>query len=148
MMEIPPQERRRYARHPIRVPTRVRPRGGMPEFQSRVANLSEGGLCFESPEPLPLETTVDISLPIADQRFTVVGTVVRSVSSETGDTHVIGVAFVHPAMSFRMKIAEQVLRIQELRRELSRELGREVPSEEAADRWVADYAKDFAELYA
>ena len=148
MMEIPPQERRRYARHPIRVPTRVLPRGGVPEFQSRVANLSEGGLCFESPEPLPLETTVDISLPIADQRFTVVGTVVRSVSSETGDTHVIGVAFVHPAMSFRMKIAEQVLRIQELRRELSRELGREVPSEEAADRWVADYAKDFAELYA
>jgi len=33
-------------------------------------------------------------------------------------------------------------------RELSRELGREVPNEEAADRWVADYAKDFAELYA
>jgi hypothetical protein len=148
MTEIPPRERRRYARHPIRVPTRVRPRGGLPEFQSRVADLSEGGLCFDSPEPLPLETTVDISLPIADERFTVVGTVVRSVPSETGDAHVIGVAFVHPAMSFRMKIAEQVLRIQELRRELSRELGREVPNEEAADRWVADYAKDFAELYA
>jgi hypothetical protein len=147
MMEIPRREQRRYARHPIRVPTHVRPRGGQPEFQSRVANLSEGGLCFDSPEPLPPETTVDISLPIADERFTVVGTVVRSIPSETG-AHVIGVAFVHPAMSFRMKIAEQVLRIQELRRELSRELGREVSNEEAADRWVADYAKDFAELYA
>jgi len=148
MTQTPRPERRRYARHPIRVPMQVRPRGGTPEFQSCVANLSETGLCFESPTSLALDMVVEISLPIADERFTVVGTVVRSHTDETGTLHVVAVAFVHPAMSFRMKIAEQILRIQELRRELARELGREVSSEEAAARWVADYAKDFAELYA
>jgi len=125
----------------------VRPRGILPDFQARVADISEAGLCFESPLPLPSDTLLDISLPLADERFTVVGSVVRAVPTPAGDVHVIGVEFVHPTMSFRMKIAEQVLRIQELRRELSLELGRDVSSAEAAERWVADYATEFAELY-
>src|ERR1051326_1767671 len=146
-METPRVERRRYARHPIRVPIDVCPRAGSAEFVSCVADLSESGLSFEAPHALATDTMIDISLRVVDQRFRVVAIVVRCLAAEGSDTYRVGIAFVHPAMAFRMKIAEQVLRIQELRRTLCAELGREVTMEEAAKEWVDNYAKEFAELY-
>jgi hypothetical protein len=44
-------------------------------------------------------------------------------------------------------MAEQILRVRELRRELSRERGAEVSDEEAAREWVDRYAAEFAEVY-
>ena len=146
-METPQVERRQYVRQPIRVPVEVRPRGDTPDFVSRVADLSEGGLAFVSSQPIPTDAVLEVSLPVGDQRFTVVATVVRCLTAEGEDSYRIGVAFLHPAMAFRMKIAEQILRIHELRRSLSVELGREVSIEEAATQWVENYAKEFAELY-
>jgi c-di-GMP-binding flagellar brake protein YcgR len=146
-METPQVERRQYVRQPIRVPVEVRPRGDTPDFVSRVADLSEGGLAFVSSQPIPTDAVLEVSLPVGDQRFTVVATVVRCLNAEGEDSYRIGVAFLHPAMAFRMKIAEQILRIHELRRSLSVELGREVSIEEAATQWVENYAKEFAELY-
>jgi len=144
---MPGAERRRYARHPMRVPVAVRPRGVSPDFRSSVADLSEGGLAFDSSHPFALETAIDLSFPIADQRFDLVGSVARCDPGDNAVEYRIGVAFLHPTMSFRMKLAEQVLRIQELRRELSRERGHEVSNEEAAQLWVDEHAAEFAELY-
>jgi PilZ domain len=146
-METLRVERRRSARHPIRVPIDVRPRAGSAQFVSCVADLSQSGLSFASPHAIATDTVIDISLPIGDQRFSVAATVVRCLAAEGRDSYRIGIAFLHPAMAFRMKIAEQVLRIQELRRTLSAELGRDVSVEEAAKQWVDNYAKEFAELY-
>jgi c-di-GMP-binding flagellar brake protein YcgR len=146
-MEASRTDRRRYVRHPIRVPVDVRPRGDTPDFVSRVADLSEGGLAFVSPQAMATDAVLDISLPVGDQRFTVAATVVRCLTAEGEDSYRIGVAFLHPAMAFRMKIAEQILRIHELQRSLCVELGREVSIEEAATQWVENYAKEFAELY-
>ena len=139
-------ERRTYARHPIRVPITVRPPSGGPELRTTVGDLSEGGLCFSCPIQLETGGTVEVSLPIADASFTMTGTVTRSTPAEEGG-FCVGIAFLHPTMSFRMKLAEQVLRIHELRQELARERGKEVTDEEAARHWVERYAAEFAELY-
>ncbi len=146
-METSRVERRRYVRHPIRVPIEVRPRAGGPDFVSCVADLSEGGLALVAPAPISADEVLDLSLPVGDQRFTVAATVVRCLAAESEASYRVGVAFLHPAMAFRMKIAEQILRIHELRQSLSAELGREISIEEAATRWVEHYAEEFAELY-
>src|SRR5205085_9476855 len=75
-METSWVERRRYARHPIRVPVEVRPRGAGPDFVARVADLSEGGVAFVSPAPIAPDEVLDISLPVGDQRFTVAASVI------------------------------------------------------------------------
>ncbi|MGH7898216.1 MAG: PilZ domain-containing protein, partial [Candidatus Binatia bacterium] len=130
----------------IRVPLAVRPRTGGSELKSTVGDLSEGGLAFACDSPLEPGTVVEVSLPLADQPFLLVGCVRRCEPAATSEFR-IGVEFLHPAMSFRMKLAEQILRIQELRRELSRERGEEISNEEAARQWVERYAAEFANLY-
>jgi hypothetical protein len=141
-------ERRRCPRHPIRVPIAIREqRQQNEELRSRIADLAEGGLCFVSPRPFQPGDALEVSLPVGDRRFTLVGTVVRCTPSEAGE-FAVGMMFLSPEMSFRVKLAEQVLRIEELRLELSRERGAEVSREEAAERWVERHARDFAELYA
>jgi PilZ domain-containing protein len=140
-------ERRRHTRHPIRLPITIRPRDGGDETRSRVADLAEGGVSFESARPFAPGEALELSLPVGDRRFTLVGTVARCAAAASGG-FTIGLALVDPQMSFRMKLAEQVLRIQELRRHLSRERGAEVSTEEAARRWVDECARDFADLYA
>ncbi|MBL8950599.1 MAG: hypothetical protein JNK82_07480, partial [Myxococcaceae bacterium] len=48
--------------------------------------------------------------------------------------------------NFKMKLAEQVLRIEELRSLLTKERGVEVTSKEAAQVWVDQFASTFADL--
>ena len=136
-------ERRRCVRHPLPVPVAVRPRSDGEEIISSVADLGEGGLAFSSPRELPVESTVDLALSIGDRAFALAGSV-ASCQAATPDRFRIGVAFLHPGMSFRMKLAEQVLRIHRLRSELAEERGCEVGIEEAAREWVARYAETFA----
>jgi hypothetical protein len=143
---MPTSERRRHVRHPIRLPIAVRPREGDADLRSHVGDLAEGGLCFDSPLPLAPGALLEVSLPVSDRRFTLTGTVSRCTPHEEG-VFVVGVAFRDPETSFRLKLAEQVLRIEELRRDLIRERGAEVSEEEAARRWVDHYAREFAELY-
>ncbi len=137
-------DRRRCVRHPIPVPVVVQTRDGDARIISAVADLSEGGLAFTAPRDLAPESVVDVSLPIGDQWFSLAGSVASSQRIEPGDQYRVGVAFLHPAMSFRMKLAEQVLRIHDLRRQLCAEQGREVTPDEAAREWVARYAEEFA----
>lgn len=146
-MQNPGAERRSYERHPIRVPLAVRPRDGSRRFVSEVGDLSEGGLSFACPEPMPEGSTLEIELPVNNERFMLIGAVASCVEATGARTFRVGLAFVNPEMHFRMKIAEQFLRISELQRDLSRERGAEVSIEEAAQRWVDQYAKSFADLY-
>jgi hypothetical protein len=138
-------DRRRYVRYPIRVPITVRAEAVAPEIRSEVADLSQGGLSFTSPRPLPEGSTFEVVLPVEDEAFILTGSVARCVPEEA-DRFRIGVAFVDPQASFSMKLAEQMLRIQELRRELENARGRAVPVEEAARLWVSQYAEEFAEM--
>jgi hypothetical protein len=144
-MEDRYSERRRYVRHPIRVPLAVRPRGGTEQFLSRAGDISEGGVSFSSPGPLGLGATIDIEIAVHHSRFKLVGTVASSATLPDGSFR-IGLSFVEPGTAFKMKLAEQVLRIEELRVTLSTERGAEVTSKEAAQVWVEQYAATFGDL--
>lgn len=146
-MPSPDAERRSYLRHPIRVPLAVRPRDGGPEFLSRIGDISAGGVSFTSPKPLPEGTGVEVELPVSDERFALLGAVASCIGGRDAGTYRIGLCFLQPGMSFRMKLAEQVLRVGRLREELSRSRGMDVSLEEAAQYWVDQYAELFADLY-
>lgn len=143
---MPNGEQRRYQRHPIRVPVAVRPKGS-PEFLSRVGDLSEGGVSFASSIPLPVGTPIEIELDVHHTRFTLTGTVVTCLELQEDHAFRIGLSFETPAMAFKLKLAEQVLRIEELQRELTLERGAEVTRAEAAEVWVRRYAAAFARFY-
>ena len=145
-MEDRYQERRRFVRHPIRVPLAVRPHGGHEPFLSRVGDLSEGGLSFGSAAPFERGVSVDVELPVHHSRFTLTGTVASCTALPDG-TYRVGLSFTETGLSFKMKLAEQVLRIEELRATLSTERGTEVSSREAGEIWVDQYASTFADLF-
>jgi hypothetical protein len=138
-------ESRASPRYPIHVPIRLRT-AGRDEVRSRTGDLSAGGLCFESSEWLPEGISVEVELPLEDQRIHLNGTLLPCRASAPGAWRV-PVRFVEPSTLFRMKLAEQILRIHELQRELSELRGEHVTTEEAAAEWVRLYARDFAELY-
>lgn len=136
-------DRRRYVRHPIRVPVAVR--HGDTELFSRVGDISEGGLSFDSPSAIPIGSTLEVELPVHHSRFKLTGTVAASIPQAEGFR--VGVSFVETGVMFKMKLAEQVLRIDELRLTLTKERGVEVSKAEAAAVWVEQYAATFADLY-
>ena len=140
-------ERRRFARHPIQVPLRFRLVQGESEVRAHVGDLGNGGLSFESESPLPLGTALEVTFPVEDQQFHFAGSVAHCHAEPDGERFRIGIVFGSPTLAFQMKLAEQVMRIEDLRRELSRLRGVSVSSEEAAREWVEHYAEEFAELY-
>ena len=141
-------ERRKFTRHPIRVPLRCRAQDRDAEIRTRAADLCDGGVSFVSRDPLPAGADVEVVFPIEDQQFALTGTVASCVHDEAAAAYRIGLSFQHPTASFRMKLAEQVLRIHELRRELTRIRGEEVSVDEAATEWIDHYAEKFAAIYA
>jgi hypothetical protein len=144
-MDEPIAARRRFVRHPIQVPLPVRPPGGAEPFLSHVGDISEGGVSFTSPVEMNRGATLEIELPIHRSRFTLTGSVARCAPLPDG-TYRIGLEFVEPSTAFKMKLAEQVLRIENLRKLLSKERGVEVSSNEASAIWVEKYASIFADL--
>ncbi|MBK7860620.1 MAG: PilZ domain-containing protein [Archangiaceae bacterium] len=136
---------RRYVRHPIRVPLAVRTQGAANPLLSRAGDISEGGVSFGSPVALALGVTVDIEIPVHHSRFKLTGTVTSCTALGDG-TFRVGLSFVEPGTAFKMKLAEQVLRIEELRETLSAQRGQAVTTREAAQVWVEQYAKSFGDL--
>lgn len=139
------EQRRRYVRHPILVPIVVHLRNHGGDLHSRVADISEGGVAFTSTQPLNVGNALDVELPVEATRFKLTGKVASCNTMPDGYFRV-GVAFVEAAMSFRMKLAEQVLRISQLQKRLTRERGVPVSQQEAAQIWVEQYAATFADL--
>ena len=137
------RQRRRYVRHPIRVPLVVR--YGGTDLRTRSGDLSEGGLSFQAINELVHGTQVEVELPVNHTRFKLIGTVAACVRA--GEGFRVGLSFVETGLMFKMKLAEQVLRIEELRLALSKERGHEVDKAEAAAIWVEKYASTFADLY-
>ncbi len=146
-MGSPIDERRRYARHPIHVPLAVRPADGSAQFTATMGDLSEAGLSFTSPHAISAGAGVEIDLPVYDRRFTLEGSVASCIESTDRAAFRVGLAFTAPGPSFRLKVAEQMLRIKQLRRDLARERGCDVSLEEASQRWVDQYAALFSDLY-
>jgi hypothetical protein len=135
---------RRFVRHPIRVPIKVRS-GESSEFFARAGDVSEGGLSFDSPDAIENGTLLDVEMAVHASRFKLRGQVTSCLRAiEKG--YRIGLAFVDPGQAFKIKLAEQVIRIEQLQQKLTQERGSFVSPEEAADVWVQLYASTYADL--
>lgn len=137
------KERRKFFRHPIQVPIRLRvaPKADSVACESR--DVSLGGLNFIWPKKLPKGTFLDITIPVKEKFFELHAKVVYSKEDRKTARYSTGVLFVDSPSAFKARLAEEVLQILEFQKTISRRLGHDVTEEEAALQWVRDYAPRF-----
>ena len=146
------RERRSYERHVIELPIKYkivddpkrRPAGIR---TSRTKNICDGGLLFLSNESFEIGITLELSVPVKEQVFTMRGKVVRVDRDPETALYRIGIHFPHVSQVFKVKMAEQLHQIDQYQQLLSKEEGRIVPEEEAAHRWIEIHSGDFGEFY-
>jgi c-di-GMP-binding flagellar brake protein YcgR len=137
------KERRRFFRHPIHVPIKLRATSKGESFAAQTRDLSLGGLNFIWPKRLARGTSLNITIPVKDKLFELQAKVVYVHEDRKTGRFFIGVSFVDFPSAFKARLAEEVLQILEFRKTVSRELGHEVSEEEAASQWVRDRAAGF-----
>jgi c-di-GMP-binding flagellar brake protein YcgR len=142
-VKISDKERRKFFRHPIQVPIKLRlsPRAGEAVSQSR--DLSLGGLNFIWPKKLTRGTFLDITIPVKEKFFELRAKVVYSREDRKTAHYSTGVRFVDFPSAFKARLAEEVLQILEYQKAVSRRLGHDVSEEEAAAQWVREHASRF-----
>lgn len=145
-MKQAPEQRRRFFRHPINVPIKLKLLPDEKNYSSATKNISLGGLCFHWPKELPKGSKVSIEIPIGEKNFDLNARIVYTKESREHSDFSIGVVFTDFPSSFKARLAEEILRIMEFRNKLRRELGSDLSEEEAAERWIAEYARKFPHL--
>lgn len=142
-----PEERRRFLRCPIRVKMELQVADDAAGIRSQTGDLSEGGLHFFWMRALAKGTPLRIVLPVLDHLFKLSGQVVYSIRDTVTGLFRTGVAFREPSSLFRMKLAEEILRIQKFRDELVKKRNENISVEDAARQWIQMYSKEFAKIY-
>jgi len=137
------KERRKFFRHPIQVPIKLRVADSKESFSSESRDLSLGGLNFTWPKKIAKGTTLDITIPVKEKFFELRGRVVFCKEDHRSARFHTGVSFTDFPSAFKARLAEEVLQILEYRKTISRELGHEVSEEEAASKWVREFASSF-----
>lgn len=137
-------EKRKFFRHPIKVPIQLTQVENKPSVNSRAEDLSQGGLAFFWPEPIPEGTHLELGIPVEKQLFKVEGHVTHSQKDIHTGLFRTGVCFENSLSAFRAKLAEEILRIREYCEKMSLLRGRQITEEEAAQLWVDRHAADFA----
>jgi hypothetical protein len=139
---------RKYIRHPSDVPIQVASDWTELEFdetsEQTLTNVSLGGLCFISPDPLEVLERVRISFPILNPNSFLIGNVVWCEESEEG--YEIGLEFESSKDVFRLRMIEQICHIEHYRKEVAQVEGRDLSTQEAAEEWISKFAGDFPAL--
>ncbi len=145
------QKRRRYLRHSMCFPLsfsvvknnfrRVSCRRG------DTKNVGRGGFLFSARKEVKKGTLIKINIPFQSKLFKVKAQVVHCCKNDDVQLWDIGVKFIHPKESFKVKLIEQMYLISEYRDLLAIELGREVSLQEASLEWIKKYSERFSRLY-
>ncbi len=137
-------EKRKFFRHPIKVPVQLTRVEGNPAENARAEDLSQGGLAFFWPEYIPEGTHLQLSIPIEKQLFKMRACVTHSRKDTATDLFKTGVYFEDPLSSFRAKLAEEIIQIRQYREKMSLLRGHPFSEEEAAKIWIDRNAENFA----
>jgi len=140
-------DKRKFYRHPWRVPIQYYERQERIPDISPSVDVSEGGIAFYAPRFIAKGTHVHLKIPVGDQMFEINGIVAYSNRLPRLDRYRTGVAFLDPTSAFRAKLAEQMLEIQKYRDKVSEKLGHSISEEEAALQWIEKYAQHFSQLF-
>lgn len=133
------EELRRFIRHPSSIPIRFRLRRR--HYSGPARDVSHGGLCFSSGQPVAAGEHILVQIDSCQPGFSAEG-IVRWCRQE-GSKYLIGVGFKDKAVRYAMRMVEQVCHIEAYRRRLEAETGQPLSSEQAAFRWIAENAADF-----
>lgn len=142
-MEKKAKERRKFFRHPIRVPIRLRLAERTEDISSESHDLSLGGLNFSWPKKITRGTLLNISIPVKDKLFELRAKVVYCKEDRRSARFQTGVSFVDFPSAFKARLAEEVLEILEFQKKMASQLGHDVSEEEAASQWVRESASNF-----
>jgi len=134
--------RRKGNRHALRVPVGYQPAAEERAVVTSSMDISEGGLCFLSDQEISPGTLVHLTLAIDDHYHQFDARIVYSFKEAIGQFRT-GLYFHNPSDAFKAKLAQQILKIKQYRKERSRDLGYEVSEEQAAIDWVQQYAAEF-----
>jgi hypothetical protein len=151
-------ERRKFIRHPLSYPIATKvisgPGGGGPaqgpargpEMVSRSENIGAGGILFLCERELAEGTGVRIDLQVEHRCFTLDGKVVRSERTEEGK-YGVAVAFDAPSEILKVRMMEQIVRIELFKTRLERRFKANLDFGTVAKEWIRRYSKVFAERY-
>lgn len=131
---------RAYIRHPTSIPIQVCA-GGDEDSRVRVRNLSAGGLCFVTDQPVKVGTIVEFDIPVTKPDYHGRGVIVWR-REQSAKKYEVGVRFTSDDEYFRTRMVEQVCQIEDYRQRLALR-GRQLSSEEAAMEWISRYSADF-----
>lgn len=131
---------RSYIRHPTSIPIQVCA-GGNDDVCVQVRNLSAGGLCFITDQPVKVGTLVEFEIPVTKPDYHGIGVIVwrREYSARKFE---VGVRFTSDDEYFRTRMVEQVCQIEDYRQRLALK-GRQLTSEQAALEWIERYSGSF-----
>lgn len=132
---------RQYIRHPFDVTIRYTV-GETVSGGKDLKNISEGGLCFQSPEPIAAGSRIRIEIPIENEPFVADGIVVWCRERER-QGYEIGICFDGTTQDFSLRMVEQLCHIKHYQREVLAKEGRQLNNEEAALEWIKKYARLF-----
>ncbi|HTF96361.1 MAG TPA: PilZ domain-containing protein [Cellvibrio sp.] len=131
---------RSYIRHPTSIPIQVST-SGEATSSVNICNLSAGGLCFVTDQPVKVGAVVDFEIPVTKPDYHGRGVIVWR--REQGEKQFeVGVRFTSDDEYFRTRMVEQVCQIEDYRQRLALK-GRQLTSEQAAMEWIARYSATF-----
>ena len=147
-MSLLGKERRKFFRHPIHAPIKVKLEASEGQSNSPIESLdlSLGGLSFLWPRKLPKGSPILLTLPVKNKVFEIHSRVVWIKEDRKTGKFRVGACFTDCPGAFTARLAEEALEILQYQKTLSRQLGKELSEEEAASRWIKEYASDFPAL--
>jgi hypothetical protein len=131
---------RTFIRHPTSIPIHVCAAGDE-SSRLHVRNLSAGGLCFITDQPVTVGSQIEFDIPITSPAYRGSGIIVWQREQAPG-TYQVGVRFTSDDEFFRTRMVEQVCQIEDYRQRLALK-GRNLSSEEAAMEWIERYSEHF-----
>ncbi len=138
------KERRRYFRHHIESPLKLRIDSHPAPIRSQVEDVSLGGLSFLWSKRLKKGHVISVTIPVKQTLFEIHGKVSYCKEDRKTGHYRTGIEFLDQTSEFKAKLAEEALEILQFRKTLIKETGQQVTEEEAARRWVQRYAEYFS----
>jgi c-di-GMP-binding flagellar brake protein YcgR len=133
---------RTFIRHPSDIPIEIN-KEDRSANEECLNNISSGGLSIKAAAPLEEGATVRIKIPLVKPSFEARGKVVWC--REEDGRYDIGIEFIETKDIFRVRMIEQICRIEHYKKEMYEKEGRVLTGREAALEWISKFAQSFQE---
>lgn len=149
MMSMPTEESthsdygREYIRHPTTIPLSYRLLDTPEEHYDMASNVSQGGVCFHSEQPLTLGQWLHLYIDVHSQVFSSDAQVKWCRASNEHHGFDVGVAFANESTAFNARMVEQVCYIEQYKQFVLQERGQQLTMDQAASEWIDQYAGQF-----